>query len=404
MNVDLMRKIDYWAGIPICWTFSGLNRIARIFRRKKDRPLEKFLFIQISEMGSTIMAAESIKYVKEKYPNAQIYYLIFAEMADSIRLLNLVPEESIITIRGKSPSGFIADTVKAIYRLRKEKIDAAFDLELFSRASNILSYLSGSRNRIGFHRYTMEGLYRGNFMTHKVAYNPHKHISINFLSLVHAIEAPENEVPLLKKDFKMDKTEPPKIISTKQEKEAMFDKLKSINPALTKKHKIVLLNPNASQLIAIRRWPLQNYITLAKKILSDKKNFIVITGVASENPDAEAICNVVGYDRCINLTGRTRNIRELVDLYNISDILITNDSGPAHFASTTGIKILAFFGPETPKIYCPLSKNCIVMYSNFACSPCVSAYNHRKTPCKDNKCLQTITPEEAYSVFRKMTR
>src|SRR3989338_4170135 len=163
MNVDLMRKIDYWAGIPICWTFSGLNRIARIFRRKKDRPLEKFLFIQISEMGSTIMAAESIKYVKEKYPNAQIYYLIFAEMADSIRLLNLVPEESIITIRGKSPSGFIADTVKAIYRLLKEKIDAAFDLELFSRASNILSYLSGSRNRIGFHRYTMEGLYRGNF-------------------------------------------------------------------------------------------------------------------------------------------------------------------------------------------------------------------------------------------------
>lgn len=405
MNVDLMRKIDYWIGVLVCWFFSGTNRVANVFRRPPKKPIDnvdKVLFIQISEMGSTIMAYESIRYVKEKYPDAKIYYLIFNEMVDSIRMLNVISEENIITIRGKSFAGFVVDTLKAIRRLRREKIDVAFDLELFSRASNILSYMSGSRNRVGFHKYCMEGLYRGNFMTHKVSYNPHQHISLNFLSLVHAIEAPENEVPLLKKSFGIEKVDPPKIVSTKEEKENMFNKLRSINPKLTKKHKMILLNPNASQLIPIRRWPLASYVELAKKLLSDKKVFLVITGVAGEKADAQAICNAVGTDRCIDLTGKTRNIRELIDLYNISDLLITNDSGPAHFASTTQIKIIAFFGPETPKIYGPLSRNCKVMYSNFSCSPCVSAYNHRKTPCNDNKCLQVITPDEVYKVVKSL--
>ncbi len=407
MNVDLMRKIDRGIGVPVCWFFSGTNRAAKIFRKPLKKPInpedvKKILFIQISEMGSTIMAYESIQYVREKYPNAKVYYLIFNEMADSIRMLNIIPEENIITIRGKSLTEFVFDTLKAIRKLRREKIDVAFDLELFSRASNILSYMSGSRNRVGFHKYCMEGLYRGNFMTHKVWYNPHQHVSLNFLSLVHAIEAPENEVPLLKKSFGIEKVEPPKIISTKEQKESMFNKLRSINPKLTKKHKIILLNPNASQLIPIRRWPLASYVELAKKLLSDKKVFLVITGVSGEKPDAQAICNAVGVERCIDLTGRTRNIRELIDLYNISDLLITNDSGPAHFASCTPIKIIAFFGPETPKIYGPLSRHSKVMYLNFSCSPCVSAYNHRKTPCNDNKCLQAINPNEVYKAVKLM--
>ncbi|MDP2750653.1 MAG: glycosyltransferase family 9 protein [Nanoarchaeota archaeon] len=407
MKVKLMRKIDYYVGTPICIFFSGIHSVAKIFRKPSKEPIKikKVLFIQISEMGSAIMTHASITHIKERYPGVQLYYVVFDEMKEGIKLLKIIPEENIITIRGfKSTPVFVKDVFKALHRLRKEKIDVAFDLELFSRASNILSYLSGAKNRVGFDRYTMEGLYRGNFHTHKVQYNQNRHMSLNFLSLVNALDSPEGECPLVKKEFGMTKVKPFKIKSTQEEKNNMFTKLKQLNNKISKKHKIILFNPNASQLIPIRKWPLENYIELAKKVLSDKKNFIVITGVASEKPDAEAICSTVGYERCIDLTGQTKNIRELIDLYNISDIIITNDSGPAHFASTTDIKIIAFYGPETPEVYGPLSNNCAVMYSNFMCSPCVSAYNHRKTPCKDNKCLQAITPDQAYSVFKKMMK
>ena len=95
------------------------------------------------------------------------------------------------------------------------------------------------------------------------------------------------------------------------------------------------------------------------------------------------------------------NLKELIDLFNISRILISNDSGPPRFASLTKISILVFFGPETPILYRSLGLNVKVFYSNFACSPCVSAFNHRQSPCIDNKCLQEIKPEEVFTFVKK---
>lgn len=404
MNVDLMRKIDRYVGVPICFGLSSINWLGRPFKRKKPSKIKRVLFLQISEMGSTIMANESIEYVKKKHPDAEIYYLIFKEMQDSIRLLNVIPPENIITIRGNSAFGFVIDVIKTVVKLRAKKIDVSFDLELFSRVSAILSYMIGAKYNVGFYKHDMEGLYRGRFQTHKVWYNPHQHISLNFLSLVNALDAPAGETPLLKKTFGIDRVKAPAIKSTAAEKDAIFAKLQGINPKISKKHKIVVLNPNASNLIPIRRWPLRNYVALAEKLLEDKKVFLVITGMDYEKPDADAIIKHVGNERCINLAGKTRNIKELVDLYNISDLLITNDSGPAHFASCTQIKILAFYGPETPAVYGPLSRNCITMYSKYSCSPCVSAYNHRKTPCRDNKCLQAIAVDDACREIKKLIK
>jgi hypothetical protein len=51
------------------------------------------------------------------------------------------------------------------------------------------------------------------------------------------------------------------------------------------------------------------------------------------------------------------------------------------------------FGPETPALYGSIG-NSIAITANLACSPCVSAANHRKTPCQDNVCMQKISVAE----------
>ncbi len=128
---------------------------------------------------------------------------------------------------------------------------------------------------------------------------------------------------------------------------------------------------------------------------------IIITGVESERKDVDIICDAVSHERCINFAGKT-TFFELIGLYNIADVLITNDSGPVHFSSLTDIKTFAFFGPETPKLYGPLGENCRVFYSNYACSPCVSAFNHRKSPCSDNRCLKAISVMEVYNEVKQI--
>jgi len=57
------------------------------------------------------------------------------------------------------------------------------------------------------------------------------------------------------------------------------------------------------------------------------------------------------------------------------------------------------FGPETPALYGSLG-NSTPIYAGLACSPCVSAGNHRKTPCSDNVCLQVIKPEMVVNQLR----
>jgi ADP-heptose:LPS heptosyltransferase len=79
-------------------------------------------------------------------------------------------------------------------------------------------------------------------------------------------------------------------------------------------------------------------------------------------------------------------------------LLLTNDGGPGHFASLTRIHTLVFFGPETGKLYGPLpgpmGPRARVYESGMACSPCLSAYNHRLTFCDgDNQCLKRIAPD-----------
>ena len=76
-------------------------------------------------------------------------------------------------------------------------------------------------------------------------------------------------------------------------------------------------------------------------------------------------------------------------LYTMADILVTNDSGPGHFASMTDIDTVVLFGPETPALYGPLGDS-HVLWNGLACSPCVDPFIHRISPCNDNVCMSSI--------------
>jgi ADP-heptose:LPS heptosyltransferase len=103
------------------------------------------------------------------------------------------------------------------------------------------------------------------------------------------------------------------------------------------------------------------------------------------------------------LTGYTKSVRELLTLFYRASLLVTNDGGPGHFASLTPIPSIVFFGPETPVLYGSLAKNAHCFYSSLPCSPCLTAYNHRTSPCDgDNQCLKRIPPEQVLARARQM--
>jgi len=312
-----------------------------------------------------------------------------------VDILGIIPGQNVITVSSRNFFSFFFSSISAMRKLRRLKISLALDMELFARFTAILSYLSGAKNRVGYFRYRNEGLYRGNFLTHKVAFNPHIHMSQNLLNLVYALRSSSEDVPLTKRTLSDEDIVIPRIQASEDSRMRILNKLQEENKDITSDKKIVLLNPNVSDIVPIRRWPLENYIELAKRLLQHEKVFILVTGVKSEKEHADDLCKAVGSERCLNLAGKT-TFFELIDLYHLAKILITNDSGPVHFSAMTDIKTFAFFGPETPGLFGPLGKNCQVFYSGYSCSPCLSAFNQRESPCTDNRCLKAITVEEVY--------
>jgi ADP-heptose:LPS heptosyltransferase len=95
---------------------------------------------------------------------------------------------------------------------------------------------------------------------------------------------------------------------------------------------------------------------------------------------------------------------ELLELFSIADILVSNDCGLAHLAMLTPIKEFVIFGPESPQVFGPLTENNYTIYSRWPCSPCLSVLNHRNSACKNNQCLKCIKPEDVYNFILSNTK
>jgi len=245
----------------------------------------------------------------------------------------------------------------------------------------------------------MEGLYRGNLHTHRIQYNFQQHISKSFLSFLRVLPYPEKDWPGFDGIIGEEEITPAVYQSTEPGRARMWEKIQRIFPELGSEHRLIIFNPSAGE-IPIRAWPVENFIELGNRLLSDPNQVIVLMGAETDRKTTEEVFRALQHPRCLQFTGQT-TLPELMDLFTISDVLITNDSGPGHFASMTPVPIFIFFGPETPRLYGPLGENTHILYADFPCSPCLTAYNHRNTLCRDNKCLKNISVDEVYARVQK---
>ena len=400
MNIDLMRKVDYFAGVPLCALATPFVKLSSLFSSQNTAAPRKVLFIELSEMGSAILVDPAMRKMQTA-ANAELFFVIFKGNAASLRLLNTVPVADVFTIRENNLVNLAIDSLRFLLWTRKNKIDTVIDLELFSRYSALLTGLCGAVKRVGFHAFYNEGLYRGAMLTHRVAYNPTLHIAKNFIALVNAALASKAERPYSKTiidDSEIKLARAPVVESVII---AMRDRIREEFPSYDEaRHRIVLINPNASDLLPQRRWMPEHFVIVMRDLLANSEDLLLlITGAPAEREQAENLKKQVAHERCINFAGKQK-LEELPALYQMAELMLTNDSGPGHFSSVTDLRTFVLFGPETPLLYGSLG-NSTPIYAGLACSPCVSAANHRKTPCSDNVCLQVIKPEAVLNQLRE---
>lgn len=396
MKVSTIKWIDRRCGTLVCRVLSIWNSLLPSTALKQES--KKVLFIKLIEQGASVLAYSALKEAVNRLGKENVYFLVFEENRPILDFLNVLEPKNIIVLRNHRFSDFLIDSVRALMWIRKRKIDSCIDMEFFSRASAIFAYLSGAKKRVGLHSFTSEHPYRGNLINYRIHYNPYVHVAQYYLMLVKALKEEASTDPLLKHELSNYKAESPQVSFKEEDLKLVRAKL----GAKAAYDKMVVLNPNASDMLPLRKWDEANFRTLAKKIEQKFSNtLIVFTGIEKERGTIDSLISDLKLDTVINLAGKT-TLQELMALYQLSDLVVTNDSGPAHFASMFKTSIVVLFGPETPQLFAPLGPNVECVYKKLACSPCVNAFNHRFSPCTDNICMQSITVNEVFEKVDKV--
>lgn len=395
-NTPLFQKMDKWIGGAACLVCNLIASLAGIFPKPGSHGRKGLLFVKLAEQGSTVLAGAAIRDAVQKFGRENVYFVVFDENRFILDAHDLIPRDHVLTIDTGSLPKIILSSVQRLLEIRRLRLAALIDLEFFSRATASFCFLTGIPRRVGFHAYFSEGPWRGNLFTHKPRYNPHIHTSSTFRSLVAALDMPPDAFP----QFAWTPPdpgayEPPYFIPTDDEIGAMTELLASHCGG--KPRSLILLNANASDLLPLRRWADGNYIALAKRILESSPDvFVAFTGGPAEARKTAEIAKAVDSPRAFSAAGKT-TLRELLALYNLADVLVTNDSGPAHFATLTGVNTVVLFGPETPRLFGVLLPRCKTISAGLACSPCVSATNNRQTACRNNVCMQSISVDTVFA-------
>jgi len=397
MQLKTMRWVDYWIGVPMCFLCTQLLRL--VGKTGGPDKTRRLLFIELSEMGSAVIAAPAMLKARDGL-DAELFFLIFERNVDSLRLLPMVEDSNIFTIRENSFWNLAVDSLRFLRWARRKKIDTVVDFELFSRYSALLTGFSGARRRVGFHKFHSEGLYRGEMLTHRVTYNGHIHMAKNFIAMVNALLAAEPEVPYSRTFIPDEEIRLPIQPISEQAQQQMRELVWQVYPDYQPEyHRLVLINPNSSELLPQRRWERESFGALALMAVEERDDVLVlITGSPAEREEARRMVKDLGHPRIVSFAGMHK-LEAIIALYHISSVLVTNDSGPAHFSAITPIRSIVLFGPETPRLYGSLG-NTESITVELACSPCVTAANKKNSACNDPVCMRLITPERVLESVR----
>lgn len=386
MNIQQMRKTDYYVGGIICLFLDIFERIRRVFSSEPASPeIKRILVTKYLGMGSILLATPTLRALRERYPESRIVFLTFAGNADFARRIGLV--DDVLAIKTSPFPTFVRNLAATLLTIRREKFDVVFDLEFFARFSTIVSYLSRAPIRVG---YYLPKLWRGDLLTHQIHFNPYRHVTEIFAAQLAPFGIEVTDLTLVAPEIREESICGVKSLLRKYE--------------IREDERIIAVNVNASELSKERRWPRENFVELVKAFAEKKCGRVVLVGSPDEAEYVRSVHDSLPGEikgEVVDLSGRL-NLEDFIALIRTCSLFISNDSGPLHIASALGIPTVSFYGPESPHLYGPVGSDNLVFYAGVYCSPCLNVYNAKRAMCNgDNRCIQEIKPEEVINVLRE---
>jgi lipopolysaccharide heptosyltransferase II len=318
--------------------------------------IHKILLIKIGALGDLVDASASFITIKENYKNSEIYLLSDNKFRDVVKDCPIF--ETIFFLKGHP-----LKNIQTIVKIHRKNIDMAFDIQ-GNLTSNIFTFLSGAKERIGFYNTIIGKLLLTKSVKRKNILNP-----------------VDGQFPILRKAGIKNFSRDIKIWISKEDRNKFISFIKTYLLDINKKW--IIMHPLSSERWFTKRWPKDYFAEISDIFINKEFQVIFIGGKDGCNYVDEIIKKMKAEP--INLCGKT-DFSQMALLLEKSVLLITNDSGPMHIGVAAGTKVLGIFGPTDPEKHCPPKAEYI--YKKVPCGPC-----YKKT-CDDLKCMKEITVQQ----------
>ena len=137
-----------------------------------------------------------------------------------------------------------------------------------------------------------------------------------------------------------------------------------------------------------KRWPAEAYAALADRLIESQRQVLLI-GAAGEADVTREVTRHMKQNPIV-LTGKT-SLDQIIAVLSLVDLVVTNDTGPAHIAAALGRPTLVIFGPTNPLTTRPFAPEAEILRHPPDCAPCML----RDCPI-DHRCMTAITVDEVF--------
>ncbi len=314
-----------------------------------------------------------MRLLRKHFPQGEIYWWIDTGLAPLLEhdpdLTGLVPFERRRWARPANWRGLW----RTVRWIRAQRFDWVIDLQCLTRSA-VVAWLANGNITIGLDwpREGARGYYdyavrRPSQLTHAVDWN---------LDVLRFLGVPTN------REYEW------------------LPQRKEIVAALRRKWPVegrrwIALQPGARWLN--KRWPAEHFAQLLKQLTQEYGQFhFAILGGQDDKPLGKSIVETAP-ERCLDLTGQL-SLPEMVEWLRLSELLVTNDTGPMHVAAALGKPVVALFGPTEPRRTGPYGQFQHVLQLQLPCVPCLSQRCRWPQPME---CLRALPPAAVFAAIRK---
>ncbi len=324
---------------------------------------QKILIVAPAWLGDMVMAHSLIQVLKAQHPNA--YFALLAPKS-TLAITELMPE---INERFVLEDGHKEFSLKRRWQLartmRKQHFDIAYVLPNTLKSA-FIPFFARIKKRIGWKgesRYILLNDLRNNVKQYPLM--AERYVALGYPA---GQFKPGNNFPY------------PKLVVPETLKQQVIEKFS------LKKEKTLVISPSAAYGPA-KRWPPEYFAEVAKAKIDEGWQVWMI-GAPSDQELADTILSIE--PRVQNFVGKT-SLLEMAALISLSNIALTNDSGPMHIAAALDIPLIAIFGSSSPGFTPPLQHGVSILeVKNLECKPCFQ----RTCPFGHYRCLKEVYPAQ----------